>query len=63
MTFRQIQSVTLVSAAFLCACNNETEDSSVENEYVSSVRVTVESFKDGIADFLMCHFLHPSKNY
>lgn len=60
MTFRQIQSVTLVSAVFLCACNNETEDSSVENEYVSSVRVTVESFKDDLPSTRTTHTLTPT---
>lgn len=46
MTFRNILSVALVSTAMLCACTNDTEDSSANNEYVNSVRVSVDSFKD-----------------
>ena len=41
----------------LCACTNETEDSSVENEYVNSVRVTVESFKDDLPTTRTNHIL------
>lgn len=57
MTFRQILSVTLFSTVMLCACTNETEDSSVENEYVNSVRVTVESFKDDLPTTRTNHIL------
>ena len=57
MTFRQILSVTLFSTVMLCACTNETEDSSVENEYVNSVRVSVESFKDDLPTTRTNHIL------
>ena len=57
MTFRQILSVTLFSTVMLCACTNETEDSSVENEYVSSVRVSVEKFKDDLPTTRTNHIL------
>ena len=57
MTFRQILSVTFVSTAMLCACTNEAEDSSVDNEYVNSVRVTVESFKDDLPTTRTNHIL------
>ena len=46
MTFRNILSVTLVSTVMLSACTNDTEETSVNNEYVSSVRVSVDRFKD-----------------
>ena len=46
MTFRNILSVTLASTVMLSACTNDTEEASVNNEYVSSVRVSVDSFKD-----------------
>ena len=32
MTFRQILSVTFVSTVMLCACTNETEESSAGND-------------------------------
>ena len=57
MTFRQILSVTFVSTVMLCACTNETEDSSVENEYVNSVRVSVEKFKDDLPTTRTNHIL------
>ena len=57
MTFRQILSVTFVSTVMLCACTNETEDSSVENEYVNSVRVSVERFKDDLPTTRTNHIL------
>lgn len=57
MTFRQILSVTLFSTVMLCACTNETEDSSVENEYVNSVRVSVERFKDDLPTTRTNHIL------
>ena len=57
MTFRQILSVTFVSTVMLCACTNETEESSVENEYVSSVRVSVERFKDDLPTTRTNHIL------
>jgi len=57
MTFRQILSVTFVSTVMLCACTNEAEDSSVDNEYVNSVRVTVESFKDDLPTTRTNHIL------
>ena len=41
----------------LCACTNETEDSSVENEYVNSVRVSVERFKDDLPTTRTNHIL------
>ena len=46
MTFRKFFSVAFVSATVLSACTNDTETSSVESEYVNSVRVTVEGFKE-----------------
>ena len=57
MTFRQILSVTLFSTVMLCACTNETEDSSAGNEYVSSVRVSVEKFKDDLPTTRTNHIL------
>ena len=57
MTFRQILSVTFVSTVMLCACTNETEESSGENEYVNSVRVSVESFKDDLPATRTNHIL------
>ena len=57
MTFRQILSVTFVSTVMLCACTNETEESSVENEYVNSVRVSVERFKDDLPTTRTNHIL------
>ena len=57
MTFRQILSVTFVSTVMLCACTNETEESSAGNEYVSSVRVSVEKFKDDLPTTRTNHIL------
>jgi len=57
MTFRQILSVTFVSTVMLCACTNETEESSAENEYVNSVRVSVERFKDDLPTTRTNHIL------
>ena len=49
MTFRNILSVALASTAMFSACTNDTEEATVNNEYVSSVRVSVDSFKDEAA--------------
>ena len=57
MTFRQILSVTFVSTVMLCACTNETEESSAGNEYVNSVRVSVERFKDDLPTTRTNHIL------
>ena len=57
MTFRKFFSVAFVSATVLSACTNDTETSSVESEYVNSVRVTVEGFKEDAPATRTSHIL------
>ena len=57
MTFRKFFSVAFVSATVLSACTNDTETSSVESEYVNSVRVTVEGFKEDTPATRTSHIL------